>query len=93
MYFECQSYNQVSKKEINYSDPAEQTIKYEVNFSQNITVNTQGMDAIDTDIYRTIDYLANVINDVDDVEKRISDADKMIANCKDPAEKKNLEAY
>lgn len=93
MYFECQSYNQVSKKEITYSDPAEQTIKYEVNFSQNMTVNTQGMDAIDTDIYRTIDYLANVINDVDDVEKRISDADKMIANCKDPAEKKNLEAY
>ena len=38
-----------------------------------MTVNTQGMDAIDTDIYRTIDYLANVINDVDDVEKRTRD--------------------
>lgn len=93
MYFECQSYNQVSKKEITYSDPAEQTIQYEVNFSQNMTVNTQGMDAIDTDIYRVIDYLANVINDVDDAEKRIADAEKMIANCKDPAEKKDLEAY
>ena len=50
-------------------------------------------DAIDTDIYRVIDYLANVINDVDDAEKRIADAEKMIANCKDPAEQKNLEAY
>ncbi len=93
MYFECQSYNNVSKKEITYSDPTGQTIKYEVNFSQNMTVNTQAMDAIDTEIYRMIDYLSNVIADVDDVEKRISDADKMIANCKDDKELKALNAY
>ena len=93
MYFECKSYNNVSKKEITYSDPKGQDIKYEVNFSQNMTVNTQAMDAIDTNIYRMIDYLSNVIADVDDVENRIADAEKMIANTTDKDELESLNAY
>lgn len=93
LYFECDSYNQTSKKEINYSDPSGQDIKYEVNFSQNMKVNTQAPEAIDTDIYRVIDYLTRVISDVDGVEGRIEDADKMIANTTDPDELESLEAY
>jgi flagellar hook-associated protein 3 FlgL len=93
MYFQCSSYNTVSQKEITYSDPSDQDIKYEVNFSQNMTVNTQGLDAIDTDIYRTIDYLTSTIEAVDDVEERISDAEKMIANTTDEEELTNLNAY
>jgi flagellar hook-associated protein 3 FlgL len=93
MYFQCNSYNTVSKKEITYSDPDGQDIKYEVNFSQNMTVNTQDKDAIDTDIYRTIDYLTKAIEDVDDVENRISDAEKMIANTTDEGELEVLNAY
>jgi flagellar hook-associated protein 3 FlgL len=93
MYFECNSYNTVSKKEITYSDPDGQDIKYEVNFSQSMKVNTQGKDAIDTDIYRTIDYLTKAIEDVDDVENRISDAEKMIANTTDEDELEALNAY
>jgi flagellar hook-associated protein 3 FlgL len=93
MYFECNSYNTVSKKEIAYSDPSGQNIKYEVNFSQNMTVNTQGKDVIDTDIYRTIDYLTKTIEDVDDVESRISDAEKMIANTTNETELASLKAY
>ena len=93
MYFGCQSYNKVSKKETTYADPDGQSIKYEVNFSQNMTVNTQAKDAIDTDIYRVIDYLSNAIADVDEVESRIANADKMIANTTDPDELKKLNAY
>jgi flagellar hook-associated protein 3 FlgL len=93
MYFACKSYNGVSKKEITYSDPDGQDIKYEVNFSQNMTVNTQGKDAIDTDIYRAIDYLTRTIEDVDEIEGRISDAEKMIANTTDSDELEALNAY
>lgn len=93
MYFQCNSYNTVSKKEIKYSDPSEQNIRYEVNFSQNMTVNTQAKDAINTDIYRMIDYLTQAIEAVDDVENRISDAEKMIANTTDPDELESLNAY
>lgn len=93
LYFECDSYNQTSKKEINYSDPSGQDIKYEVNFSQSMKVNTQGLEAIDTDIYRVVDYLTRVISEVDDVEGRIADAEKMIANTTDPDELESLEAY
>ena len=80
MYFECSSYNSVSKKTLNYSDPAEQDIHYEINFNQTMTVNTQARDAISTDIYRVVDYLSKCIQDVDDVENRIGDVEKMIAN-------------
>jgi flagellar hook-associated protein 3 FlgL len=93
MYFACTSYNTVSQKETKYSDPDGQDIKYEVNFSQSMKVNTQGKDAIDTDIYRAIDYLTRTIEDVDDVEERISNAEKMIANTTDETELANLNAY
>ena len=71
----------------------DRSIKYEVNFSQNMTVNTQARDAIDTDIYRVIDYLSNAIADVDEVESRIANANKMIANTTDPDELEKLNAY
>ncbi len=80
LYFECSSYNSVSKKTIEYADPSGQNIDYEINFSQTMTVNTQGKDAISTEIYRAIDYLAKAIEEVDDIENRISEVNKMIAN-------------
>lgn len=58
-----------------------------------MTVNTQARDAIDTDIYRVIDYLSNAIADVDEVESRIANANKMIANTTDPDELEKLNAY
>ena len=91
MYFACSSYDSVAKKTINYSDPSGQNINYEINFSQTMTVNTQGKDAISTDIYRCVDYLTQTIEAVDDVEKRIIEAEKMIANETDETEKENLE--
>lgn len=90
MYFKCTSYDSVSKKTINYSDPTGQDINYEINFSQNMTVNTQALDAISTDIYRAIDYLTRTIEDVDEVERKIADVEKMIENSTSDSEKTTL---
>lgn len=86
MYFECTKYDTVSMKTINYADPSDQKMNYEVNFSQTIGVNTQAKDAFDTEIYRCLDYIARTIDDVTDVENRISDVEKKIANSNDKNE-------
>lgn len=86
MYFACSSYNSVSKKTTQYSDPSDQNISYEVNFNQTMTVNTQAKDAISTDIYRAIDYLETSIKKMDDVETQISETEKMINNSTDKDE-------
>ena len=80
MYFPCTSYNTVSMKTINYADPDGQEISYEVNTRQSISVNTQAKDAFSTDIYRVLDYIERTIQGVKDVENRIADAEKRIAN-------------
>ena len=89
MYFECSSYNTDSKKTINYREPSDQAIKYEINFSQTVMVNTQARDAIDTDIYRAIDYLEQTVMAVDDVERRIEDIETMITNATDATDIEN----
>lgn len=86
MYFECKSYNTDSKKTTSYRDPSGQAIEYEINFSQTSKVNTQAKDAIDTDIYRSIDYLEQTILALDDVEKKIADVKTMIANTTNEAD-------
>lgn len=86
MYFTCTSYNSVSGRNINYSDPSGQDIEYEINFSQTMKVNTQGKDAISTDIYRTIDYISQTVEAVDSIEKQISEVDDMIAKSTNEAE-------
>lgn len=80
MYFECESYNVTSKKTLTYSDPRGQDIDYEVNFSQSATVNTQAVDAISTDIYRVIDYIERMVNEANEVDAKIAEVDKKIAN-------------
>lgn len=91
MYFECKSYNTDSKKTIPYRDPEGQKIQYEVNYSQLATVNTQAKDAINTEMYRAIDYLEKTILKMDDIEKQIKDAETMIGNETDETKKADLE--
>lgn len=80
MYFECVCYDSVEGELTEYIEPSDQNINYEVNFSQILTVNTQARDAISTDIYRTIDYIDQTMRAVTDVEERIAEVEKMIAN-------------
>lgn len=80
MYFECASYNTDSKREIAYANPKDQDIRYEINFNQVEQVNVQARDAIDTDIYRIVDYIEKAVNAVNEVENQISDVEKQISN-------------
>ena len=91
MYFECSSYNGISDKVTYYRDPSNQNIQYEINFTQTAVVNVQAKDALSTDIYRTIDYLAQTIYAVDDVERRLSEVDNLIENAAE--DDPNMEAY
>ena len=71
MYFKADCHDVVTDKTIKYSEPAGQTIRYEINFNQTINVNTQARDALSTDIYRTIEYIEQNIQYVDEAETRI----------------------
>lgn len=83
MYFKAESYDTVAKKGIKYSEPKNQTINYEINFSQVLDVNTQARDAFSTDIYRTIDYIEQTVKYVDEVDIKLKEVKKMIENATD----------
>jgi len=91
MYFECNCYDKASETLTRYRDPSNQDISYEVNVNQSLIVNTQAKDAITTEIYRALDYIEQTIQAVDDVEKKISDVENMIANT--PETDPELENY
>lgn len=91
MYFGCISYNTASSKTTNYREPSNQNINYEVNFSQTSTVNVQAKDAISTEIYRAVDYIAQTIGAVDAVDKKLTEAKTLISNTKDPEDLENYE--
>ncbi|MBU5477763.1 hypothetical protein KQI69_00930 [Eubacterium sp. MSJ-13] len=92
MYFECTAYDSVNAKTTNYADPSDQEIQYEINYSQNIIVNTQAKDAISTDIYRVVDYIATTVKYVDEVETKLAEVEKMIKNTTDETKLKTLES-
>ena len=92
MYFKAECYDTVTEKSIKYSEPADQTIRYEVNFNQTINVNTQARDAISTDIYRTIDYIEQNIQYLDEAETKIEECEKLIKNTTDEEELAKLES-
>ena len=90
MYFEAVCNDTVNGVVTEFTEPKDQEIKYEVNFNQTLSVNTQARDAIDTDIYRNIDYIAQCVKYVDEVDKNISETKKKIANTTDTAELSKL---
>ncbi len=76
MYFNCTQSREMldgTIKKTDYTvDEAGQEIKYEVNFSQYITVNAQGKDFILHDMGNKIDDLSNSVQSVLDVEDTIA---------------------
>lgn len=58
----------------------DQQIKYEINFNQTLLVNTQGSDAVNHDIGRTIDEILDAINEVSVVEQKMAETEKMLAD-------------
>jgi len=82
MYFNCTQNKEMSDGSIKKTeftmDEGGQPIKYEVNFSQYITVNAQGKDFILHDMGNKIDDLANSVQDVLDIEETISKLNTML---------------
>lgn len=70
----------------------DQQIGYEVNFNQRLTINTQGSDAIQHDIGRTIDEMVNAVNEVITAQTKLDELDKMIKDENTtPEQRKKLE--
>lgn len=78
-YFDCTVTNKMEEdaEPIVYTK-SDQQIRYEVNFNQTMTINTQGSDAITHDIGRVIDDIITSVNDVLYTERKISEVKKML---------------
>lgn len=76
-YFDCISEDVVTKKVIEYKSE-DQEIKYEINYNQKLTVNTQAKDAIKTDIGRLIDDVIDAVDAVKFTEDKIAEVAKRL---------------
>lgn len=93
MYFNCTQHKMMADgtiKDTDYTvDKAGQPIKYEVNFNQYVTVNTEGKDFIKHDMGNKIEDLAGAVQDVLDIEKTIT---KLKGMLEDPQYKNDTDA-
>ncbi len=92
-YFDCTvtDLTDEDKEPVVYTRENQQ-IGYEVNFKQRLTINTQGTDAIQHDIGRTIDEMVNAVNEVMISQAKLDELDKMIEDDNTtPEQKKKLE--
>ena len=90
-YFNCVKHEiqpDGSIKDIQFDQPEDgQKLQYEVNFSQFITVNTEGRDAITHDMGNKIDQLSRALTELDQIETTI----KKLNSLKDDSKYKNDE--
>lgn len=85
-YFECDTSSLVidtttggyKNETIHYTNPEVQKIDYEINFSQKLTVNTLAKDAFSTSIGTKIDEIIRAVNDVFDMDDKITEVDKLL---------------
>ena len=96
-YFNCKAApldedgNPVDDEEkiINYKKE-DQDIEYEVGFNQRLQVNTQAKDSIKHEIGRELDGILASIEDVNAVEEKLKEVDKLIANTTDTKDLESL---
>ena len=93
MYFNCTQHKTMADgtiQDTDYTvDKAGQAIKYEVNFNQYVTVNTDVKDFIKHDMGNKIEDLAGAVQDVLDIEKTIT---KLKGMLDDPQYKNDTDA-
>ena len=80
-YFECKTVNNVTGETLTYNTAGKQDINYQINFSQTLTVNTEGCDAISLSVKRMMDDITNLCNDIDIMEANLKSVEKRIADC------------
>lgn len=87
-YFSCSTVNNATGETAKYTTAGKQQMLYQINFSQTLTVNTEGCNAINLNVGRTINDITNIINDLDVMEANLKSVEKRIADCNDNEEKK-----
>lgn len=80
-YFNCTSVNNATGETSKYTTAGKQDIMYQVNFSQTLNVNTEGVEAINLSIGRTINDIVNMCNELDVMEANLKSAEKRLADC------------
>ncbi len=90
-YFKCRVYNKETKQNYQYGNAGNQNIDYQVNFSQNLTVNTEACTAIDLYVGRTVDDISNLCDEMDIMEAKLTAVEKRIKDC-DENDKENMAA-
>lgn len=80
-YFDCSTVNNKTGETANYRTAGDQQMLYQINFSQILTVNTEGCNSIDLSVGRTITDITNICNDLDVIEANLKSVQKRIDDC------------
>lgn len=72
-YYDCTTTDSNGDEKVYTNDGKSQSIEFEINFGQKLTVNTLGKDAFDSTIAREVTELYNIVNQVDSLETQIKD--------------------
>lgn len=80
-YFDCSTVNNKTGETANYRTAGDQQMLYQINFSQTLTVNTEGCNSIDLLVGRTITDITNICNDLDVMEANLKSVQKRIDDC------------
>lgn len=80
-YFDCSTVNNKTGETANYRTAGDQQMLYQINFSQTLTVNTEGCNSIDLSVGRTITDITNICNDLDVMEANLKSVQKRIDDC------------
>lgn len=86
-YFVCSTVNNDTNETARYTTAGKQEMLYQINFSQTLTVNTEGCNAINLAVGRTISDISNMCNDLDVMEADLKSVEKRIADCNEEDEK------
>lgn len=80
-YFKCETKDNNTGETAKYTNAGEQTLNYQINFSQTLTINTEGCNAISMSTQRCIDDITNLCNQIDIMEKNLASVEKRISDC------------
>ncbi len=80
-YFSCETKDNNTGETAKYTNAGSQKLNYQINFSQTLTVNTEGCNAISLSTKRCINDITNLCNEIDIMEKNLASVEKRISDC------------
>lgn len=93
-YYECvvttKAERTANKPGIHYDTPANQEIRYQINYSQKLAVNTMACDAVPMELINKLDEIINAVTAADEMATKIKDVENLMAQTTDKTELANL---